>query len=371
MKKKKILYTIPNFHTAGSGIALMKLITNLDKTKFEPHIVCVHKKGRYFSDVVENSGIPVHIFPYTGDIRPYHKAILRILKFAFFIFKGKFDIVFSYHYSADYVEAIAARLAGAKFFYVKKNMSWFGPSHRAWRLKSFFANKIFVQNMDMIKIFFKDSSKAELVSIGVDTEEYFPHPADETLKNEFRINDDEKVILCVANIAPKKGIDVLINAFEKVIHEDIKARLLIVGDDQDAKELVGNLKRMIKEKGLSGKVIFTGKRFDIKRFYSIADIFVLASTGNEGAPISIQEAMASGVIVITTNTPGNRDQLATLPGQLAEPKDFDDLANKIIKYMSLSEAEKKKIIDKQLDVINESYSLIAEVKKHESIYIES
>jgi glycosyltransferase involved in cell wall biosynthesis len=369
MKKIKILYTIPNFHTAGSGIALMKLITNLDKTKFEPHIVCVHKKGKYFAEVVAQSGIPVHIFPYTGEIRPYRKALIRILKFALFIRKEKFDIVFSYHYSADYVEAIAARLAGAKFFYVKKNMSWFGPSYRAWRLKSFFANKIFVQNKDMINIFFNNTNKAELVSIGVDTEEFYPQPADRSLKEELGINSDEKIVLCVANIAPKKGIDVLIKAFEKVIQKDIKSRLLIVGDDRDAKELVDDLKKMIIEKNLSEKIIFTGKRFDIKRFYSIADVFVLASTGNEGAPISIQEAMASGVVVITTNTPGNRDQLAALPGQLAEPNDFDELADKIFKYLNLSDSEKKDIIDKQLEIINESYSLIAEVKKHETIYL--
>lgn len=34
-KKIRILYTIPNFDTAGSGIALMKLITGLDKELFD------------------------------------------------------------------------------------------------------------------------------------------------------------------------------------------------------------------------------------------------------------------------------------------------------------------------------------------------
>ncbi|WP_348799484.1 hypothetical protein [Flavobacterium adhaerens] len=38
MKKLKILYTIPNFDTAGSGKVLYDLAQNLDKDKFEVHI---------------------------------------------------------------------------------------------------------------------------------------------------------------------------------------------------------------------------------------------------------------------------------------------------------------------------------------------
>ena len=50
MKNKiKILYTIPNFDTAGSGKVVYDLVNNIDKTAFSPEICCHHNKGAYFS----------------------------------------------------------------------------------------------------------------------------------------------------------------------------------------------------------------------------------------------------------------------------------------------------------------------------------
>jgi len=48
LKKIKILYTIPNFDTAGSGKVVYDLVKNLDRTIFEPEICCFHKKGFFY-----------------------------------------------------------------------------------------------------------------------------------------------------------------------------------------------------------------------------------------------------------------------------------------------------------------------------------
>ena len=65
-RKRRILFTIPNFDTAGSGKALLNIASRLDNNLFEPHIACLHNKGDYFS-VVESSGIPIHIFKFTSS----------------------------------------------------------------------------------------------------------------------------------------------------------------------------------------------------------------------------------------------------------------------------------------------------------------
>ena len=56
----KILYTIPNFDTAGSGFALFQIAQKLDKKKFIVEIACTNNKGYLYREVV-NSGIKVHI----------------------------------------------------------------------------------------------------------------------------------------------------------------------------------------------------------------------------------------------------------------------------------------------------------------------
>ena len=59
-KKWKILFTIPNFDTAGSGRALLNIINHLDENYFESHISCSHSKGELFKEII-NLGIPYYL----------------------------------------------------------------------------------------------------------------------------------------------------------------------------------------------------------------------------------------------------------------------------------------------------------------------
>ena len=366
MSRIRIIYTIPNFDTAGSGIALMKMALRLDKSQFEPMIVCLHDKGKYFEEV-RASGIPVHIFPYLSDLTPRMALMKNVIRTAKFFRSLRPDIIFSYHYAPNISEVLAARLAGCKFMYVKKNMGWKGGSYNQWRIRTYLSNAITVQNTDMMRNFFPGNPMARLISIGVDQEEYFPTSVDLDLKNELNIAVGKKVVLCVANLIPKKGIEFLIRGFAA---SDLRttAKLVIVGNN-DTPMRVG-MDELIAGLGMGEDVLFTGKRNDVPRFYSIADLFILPSTGDEGAPIAIQEAMASGVPVITTDTPGNRDQLKDLPGQLIPPSDAIAIARIIDRYLSLDDHERKRIINTQLKIVEDRYSLKEEVRQHEALYRE-
>ena len=78
-KKIKILFTIPNFDTAGSGKALLNIAKRLDKKYFEPHIACLHDKGDYFKVVIE-SRIPVHIFQFMVPMEQRIKGLIQCYK---------------------------------------------------------------------------------------------------------------------------------------------------------------------------------------------------------------------------------------------------------------------------------------------------
>lgn len=364
MKKIRILYTIPNFDTAGSGIALMKMCTRLDREVFEPMIVCLHDKGPYFEEV-RKSGIPVHIYPYLSDLKPRLKMLGNVLRIARFFRNLAPDIIFSYHYAPNFTEVLAAKLAGCKFAYVKKNMGWFGPSRNQWKIRTLLSDAITVQNTDMMKSFFPGNNKARLVSIGVDQEEFHPRLPDATLKAELGLEPESKIIMCVANLIPKKGIDFLLRGFAS--SESIRqSTLIIVGNNKTM--LWDQTTKLMKELGITDRVLFAGKCPDIPRFLSIADLFILASTGDEGAPIAIQEAMAIGIPVITTDTPGNRDQLDSLPKQLIQPSDAAAITEAIDRMIELSHDERHAIIALQWDIIDKRYSLKEEVRQHEKLY---
>ena len=169
--KLKILFTIPNFDTAGSGKALLNVANNLDKNLFEPHIACLHNKGKFFK-IVERSKIPVHIHKTTHEMKPRMTGFLKCMILAKYFKSLNIDLIHSFHYGPDYSEALAANIARIPWLYTKKNMNWGGLSKNGWLLRTFLSKHILVQNNDMIKEFFPNSNKLTLVQRGVNLLEF-------------------------------------------------------------------------------------------------------------------------------------------------------------------------------------------------------
>ena len=136
-----ILFTIPNFITAGSGRAMLNIIERLDRDAFAPSI-CVLQKGGDLEREIERQGIPLLEHPFTVPARPYHTLLARALAAARPFRPHRFALWHSFHYLDDYTEPLIARLSGAKYWvYTKKNMNW---GRRSWSLRSLLATRIAV-----------------------------------------------------------------------------------------------------------------------------------------------------------------------------------------------------------------------------------
>ena len=263
--KRKILYTIPNFDTAGSGIPLLKIAKNLNRESFIPEIACLHGKGDLFQDVIK-SGIKVHFLDLYKKARPISRMLLECYHLSKIFKQINPDIIHSYHYAADYTEPLAAKMSGIKWIYTKKSMSWKGPSYRGWRLRSWLADGIICQNTDMVKYFFPNLRKANLIPIGVDTHEYQKQPDNQKIKKRWGITDNSRIIITVANLVPVKGIETLINAFERLSIKYPDWRLMIVGNDTTEYGL--RLKKTISTKqNFKEKVMFIGKQNNVREFF--------------------------------------------------------------------------------------------------------
>ncbi len=365
-KRIKVLYTIPNFDTAGSGKALLNIAIRLDKNKFEPHIMCMHDRGEFFQ-VVKQSGMPVHILQYTSTMKPYWKGLWNCWKIsrAFKLFAP--NIIHSFHYAADYSEALAARLAGIKWVYTKKNMNWGGGSKNGWRLRTYLASHIVAQNTDMLKEFFPKSKKVTLVPRGVNAEQFAPGPADQALRKKYSVAEGEHIIICVANLVPVKGVEVLINAFAMLKKDFPSWKVWVVGDDQN--EYGERLKARVHELLLDQQIIFTGKQMQVKPFLDQARIFVLPTLNKgrmEGSPVSLLEAMANGKVILASAIPGIRDQLIGFENYLFQPADENDLCGKLRNLMhSDSLVELGSQFRKHCAT---NFSIELEVERHAGVY---
>ena len=106
-------------------------------------------------------------------------------------------------------------------------------------------------------------------------------------------------LLCVARLAPAKNHALLLRTVARLRESGRDVSLTLVGDGP----LRGRLEELARELGISERVRFAGRRTDTPAFYRDCDLFVLLSD-YEGMPMSIIEAMASGLPVVATRAGG-------------------------------------------------------------------
>lgn len=110
------------------------------------------------------------------------------------------------------------------------------------------------------------------------------------------------LILSVGRITGQKGHAYLLAAIPDVLSAHPKAVFAIVGDGP----LLPDLKRQADDLGIASAVRFLGRREDVYRLLSAADVFVLPSI-SEGMPMALLEALGMGAAVIATNLEGIAD----------------------------------------------------------------
>jgi glycosyltransferase involved in cell wall biosynthesis len=362
-----ILFTIPNFITAGSGRVMANILERLDHDRFLPS-VCVLKKGGRIDQELEELGIPLLELPFTVPVQPYHSFAHRVWRTAQPFRKFGFQIWHSFHYADDYSEPVIARLSGARHWvYTKKSMSW---GSRAWLLRSYLASKIVADNTEMLPRFFNRAglrNKVMLVPHGLSLEQFNPSTAPTLdLRQKYGIGKTEVVVGCVAQLVPVKDHPTLIYAAAKLpgIH------FLLAGSTVD-QEYWDSLVGLVNQLGLGDRVHFCGNVNNIPAFLSEVDIFVLPTQGvgrMEGCPVALLEAMACGKPCIATDISGSRDLIIhNQTGLLVPPGDPEALAeaartliNKPDLRNLYGQAARRRV--------EEYYTIEREVAQHEALY---
>lgn len=185
-----------------------------------------------------------------------------------------------------------------------------------WKRSSVLISVSKYQEQEMKSIYRVPPNKIVQIYNGVDESRYYPDSkAGLQMKQRLGISQSEKIVLFVGRLARKKGVDVLLQAGEKILQKSSNVRFVFVlgelgrGADADYVQEVYDWYR----KSQFHSHIFLCENVvesDLPQYYQMADVCVFPSKEYESLPTVIYEAMACGVPIITPNAWGTPEVLS-------------------------------------------------------------
>jgi UDP-N-acetylmuramyl pentapeptide phosphotransferase/UDP-N-acetylglucosamine-1-phosphate transferase/glycosyltransferase involved in cell wall biosynthesis len=175
---------------------------------------------------------------------------------------------------------------------------------------------------DLVRLGVAPRERFRVIPLGLDLEPFERETkAGADLRAELGTGPKQMLFSYVGRLAPIKRVDLLLRAFARANGASHPAHLLIVGDG----EIRPALERLARELRVDSRVHFLGYRRDVRDINSAADAAVLSSE-NEGTPVSVIEAAASGRPAVVTAVGGVPEVVSPETGILVEPGDEEGLA---------------------------------------------
>jgi len=334
--KLKILFTIPTLNGGGAERVFVNYIRSLDKNRYDISLLLINKTGEFLSFIPDY----VRIIDIGKSKTRY--GFLRLLKQ---IRKINAELIVST------TNRLNILVLFASFFISRKiKICLYEPSMPSaqfdnnylpryylllMKLLYRFADYIIAQTAEMkneiVDYYLVSSEKILVTSNPIDTK-----LIDDSLRGQSNPYNNKYInIVASGRIREEKGYEFLLNSFIKVVNDNRKYKLYILGNVGD-KLYMEKLTKIINENKLNDFVHFSGFQTNPFPYYKYADLFVLSSRW-EGLPNVVLEALYLKTPVITTDCIPHFRKIIQ-DGKNGYIVDFGDeinLSQKIQKYSEL------------------------------------
>jgi glycosyltransferase involved in cell wall biosynthesis len=183
----------------------------------------------------------------------------------------------------------------------KQLMSWFGQ--RKWTATT---AAIHVNNQseveDLKRYLGHTHPHVTIVPNGLRPAEFNDLPARGSFRKQFSIGQDKKIILFLSRLNVKKGLDILLPAFSRLLAERNDLHLVLAGPDDG---YLGDIQAYIQKNNLQSHVTLPGMLIKEQKLaaFADADLYTLP-TYSESFAIAALEAMAAGLPTLLTEHVG-------------------------------------------------------------------
>lgn len=185
----------------------------------------------------------------------------------------------------------------------------------------------------------------------------------DALKADLGIGEDFTRIACIARLEQAKGHTYLLQAMAKVLREERRIKVLVVGDGS----LRNSLQAEADSLGISDNVVFLGFRTDVPEILAYVDFIVLSSL-QEGLPLVLLESLSLGTSAVATDVGGVKEIVVDgETGLLLRKGSVEKLAEAIL-YFARNPEVRRKIGEAGKSYVEHKFSLDSMLRQTEAIY---
>lgn len=310
MARRKVCFVLPSLAGGGAERAAVQILNALDHTAWDRSMYLFKREGPYLADLSSEVALTA------GGTE---SRLGRWRELRRYIAATNPDIVVSFLSYFTVLSAVRAAMTRARVvFHQQTPMTAFledaDYGWRGWWRKRVFASvtrlgysaaDLVITSSrgvadDLTAAFGVDPSRVRVVANPVDVGAVTAASA-EALSPEDEARWIRPVIVAAGRLAEAKNYPLLIDALVR-LRTTIPARVFVLGQGDRGEAL----QRLALERGVGDVIVWCGFQANPWKFMARADVFALTSR-YEGFGNVLIEAMACGVPVVATSSPGTRD----------------------------------------------------------------
>ena len=328
-KRKRIAIILPSFAIGGTENMVANLAMYIDKKKFEVLVISLsYPLNTHIQKIIETSGVGI-AYGMKGKVSS-RKVFASVYKE---LTKFKPDLIHSNMYAFLFtVPYLLTHKVKLLHTIHNKPTNEFKDKYKKVISILYRTNKaipvaishIIEREMKELYPYLKTIERV-----------YNPVEVKKFYTDRTKVSDGDTIFINVARLMKQKNHTLLINAFADALRVVNEIQLWLVGDG----ELRKKLENQVKQLGINEKVYFIGNVSNVRDYLANSDVFIMSSD-YEGLPLSVLEAMASGLPIISTDVGGVAD-IVTNNGILVPSKDKKALTDAIIELTKNQEKRRQ------------------------------
>ncbi|MCK5214489.1 MAG: sugar transferase [Candidatus Omnitrophica bacterium] len=369
----KVLHVITDLYQGGAQEVLYKLISEMDRRRFEPIVISLLEGGP-LQERIEKLNVPVYSLRMRRSF-PTMQALLRLRRL---VRELRPDLIQGWMYHGNLAASLARALSPGR-----SKLAWsihhslsdlsLEKQMTRWIIR---ANRFFSSSPNSIlycsqlsreqheKLSFV-SRNGWIIPNGVDLQRHsFSPVARQKVRVELGIPANAPVVGHVARFHPMKDHATLLRASVNLANQYPDAHFLLIGRNV-------SLENAVLSQGIPAQIrdrfYLLGERYDVPDLMSAMDIFCLSSSFGEAFPVVLCEAMATRIPCVATDV-GDSKIIIGDTGVVVKPRDETALAAGIESLLTMPLEERRALGESARARIKANYTLGVIVEHYAALY---